>query len=84
MVVGHGGMFQFHHGVFYGVGAYAVALMLTKTSMPMWIGFIAGPIVAAITGSDHWLVLCQADQALLWHAPDFFGFTDLGHRFSLV
>jgi branched-chain amino acid transport system permease protein len=50
MVVGYGGMFQFHHAVFYGVGAYTVALMLTKTSMPMWIGFIAGPIVAAITG----------------------------------
>ena len=50
MVVGYGGMFQFHHGVFYGVGAYAVALMLTKTSMPMWIGFIVGPVVAAITG----------------------------------
>ena len=30
MVVGHGGLFQFHHAVFYGVGAYAVALMLTK------------------------------------------------------
>jgi len=50
LVVGHGGMFQFHHGVFYGVGAYTVALMLTKTSLPMWTGFIAGPIVAAIIG----------------------------------
>jgi branched-chain amino acid transport system permease protein len=50
MVVGYGGMFQFHHAVFYGVGAYAVALMLTKTSMPAWIGFMAGPVVAAVTG----------------------------------
>ena len=50
MVVGYGGLFQFHHAVFYGVGAYAVALMLTKTSLPMWIGFIVGPVVAAITG----------------------------------
>jgi branched-chain amino acid transport system permease protein len=50
MVVGYGGMFQFHHAVFYGVGAYAFALMLTKTSMPMWIGFIVGPVVAAATG----------------------------------
>ena len=50
MVVGYGGLFQFHHGVFYGVGAYTIALMLTKTSLPMWIGFIAGPIVASITG----------------------------------
>ena len=50
MVVGYGGLFQFHHAVFYGVGAYTVALMLTKTSLPMWIGFIVGPVAAAITG----------------------------------
>ena len=50
MVVGYGGMFQFHHAVFYGVGAYAFALMLTKTNLPMWIGFIVGPIAAAMTG----------------------------------
>ena len=49
-VVGHGGMFQFHHAAFYGVSAYACALILTKTSLPMWIGFVAGPIVAAVVG----------------------------------
>jgi branched-chain amino acid transport system permease protein len=50
LVVGHGGMFQFHHAVFYGVGAYTIALLLTKTSWPMWLGFIAGPILAALVG----------------------------------
>ena len=50
LCVGHGGIFQFHHAVFYGVGAYTVALFLTKTSLPSGIGFIAGPIVAAIFG----------------------------------
>jgi len=50
MVVGHGGMYQFHHAVFYGVGGYTVALMLTKTSWPMWVGFIAAPIAAAFMG----------------------------------
>ncbi len=50
LVLGHGMIFQFHHGVFYGMGAYTAALMLTKTSLPMWIGFIAGPIVAAVAG----------------------------------
>jgi branched-chain amino acid transport system permease protein len=50
MVVGHGGLFQFHHGAFYGVGAYTVALMLTKTSLPTWVGFIAAPIAAAVVG----------------------------------
>jgi len=50
MVLGHGGMFQFHHGAFYGVGAYTFALILTRTSLPMWVGFVAGPIVAAFAG----------------------------------
>ena len=50
MVVGHGGLFQFHHGAFYGVGAYTVALMLTKTSLPTWVGFVAAPFVAAFVG----------------------------------
>jgi len=50
MVVGHGGLFQFHHAAFYGVGAYSAGLILVKTSWPWWIGFIAGPIAAALTG----------------------------------
>lgn len=50
MVVGHGGLFQFHHGVFYGVGAYTAGLILVKTSLPWWVAFIAGPVVAALVG----------------------------------
>jgi len=50
LTVGYGGLFQFHHGVFYGVGAYTMALILTKTSWPEWVAFIAGPIMAAAVG----------------------------------
>jgi branched-chain amino acid transport system permease protein len=50
LLVGFGGMYQFHHAVFYGVGAYTVAILFTKTSLPMWVGFVAGPIFAALTG----------------------------------
>lgn len=50
LVVGHGGLFQFHHAAFYGVGAYTFALFLTKTSLPAWVGFIAGPIFSALAG----------------------------------
>ena len=49
-VVGHGGLYQFHHAAFYGVGAYTFALILTKTSLPFGVAFIAGPFVAAFTG----------------------------------
>ena len=47
-VLGYGGVFQFHHCVFYGAGAYATALMLTKTGISPWIGFIVGPLVSAL------------------------------------
>jgi branched-chain amino acid transport system permease protein len=50
LLVGHGGLFQFHHAVFYGVGAYTFALILTKTSLPIWVGFLAAPIFAALVG----------------------------------
>jgi branched-chain amino acid transport system permease protein len=50
LVAGHGGLFQFHHCAFYGIGAYTFALMLTKTSLPVWVGFIFGPIIAALFG----------------------------------
>jgi branched-chain amino acid transport system permease protein len=48
VVLGYGGMYQFHHAVFYGVGAYSVALMITKTNLPAFVGFVVGPVVAAV------------------------------------
>jgi branched-chain amino acid transport system permease protein len=51
LVVGHGGLYQFHHGVFYGVGAYTAGLMLTKTSLPWWVSLSAGPFLAALSGA---------------------------------
>ena len=50
VVLGYGGIYQFHHGVFYGVGAYAVALAITKGGWSPWVGFIAGPFAAAGAG----------------------------------
>lgn len=50
LVVGHGGMFQFHHAAFYGVGAYTAALILKKTSLPPILAFLAGPLAAALAG----------------------------------
>lgn len=50
LVVGHGGLFQFHHAAFYGVGAYTFALLLTRTSLPPWIAFTAAPLASALAG----------------------------------
>ncbi|MFA5615623.1 MAG: hypothetical protein WDK95_02075, partial [Syntrophorhabdaceae bacterium] len=37
-VLGYGGVFQFHHAVFYGVGAYSAALMVLKSGLSPWLG----------------------------------------------
>jgi branched-chain amino acid transport system permease protein len=46
--IGYGGIYQFHHCVFYGVGAYGAAIMLAKTDISPWIGFMVGPLLAVI------------------------------------
>ncbi|MCP4398401.1 MAG: branched-chain amino acid ABC transporter permease [bacterium] len=50
LVAGHGGLYQFHHAVFYGVGAYTFALILVRTSLPFWVAFVAAPFGSAIVG----------------------------------
>ena len=48
LAIGYGGIYQFHHAVFYGVGAYGTALMLSRTSLPAPLGFVVGPLAAAL------------------------------------
>lgn len=50
MLVGHGGIYQFHHAAFYGVGAYTAGLILVKAELPFWLAFCAGPLAAAAAG----------------------------------
>jgi branched-chain amino acid transport system permease protein len=47
IVLGYGGIYQFHHAVFYGVGAYGAAIMITKLGCSPWLGFLFGPLLAA-------------------------------------
>ena len=47
-VLGFGGIYQFHHAVFYGVGAYGAAVMIMKLNYNPWIGFVVGPLAAAL------------------------------------
>src|SRR5512139_3265329 len=48
LAIGYGGIYQFHHAVFYGVGAYGTALMLTRTPWPAPLAFVVGPLAAAL------------------------------------
>ncbi|MCO1600705.1 branched-chain amino acid ABC transporter permease [Desulfosporosinus nitroreducens] len=48
LVLGYGGLLHLHHGVFFGVGAYTVAIVTTKTSWPFAIAVLLAPLVAAL------------------------------------
>jgi len=48
LVLGFGGIYQCHHAVFYGAGAYGAAIMIAKLGYSPWLGFIVGPLLAAI------------------------------------
>lgn len=46
--LGFGGIYQLHHAVFYGLGAYGTALMIVKSGLSPWFAFLVGPIAAAV------------------------------------
>ena len=50
LVLGFGGMYQFHHAVFYGFGAYAFALFAVKSGLPVWLGYLLAPACSALLG----------------------------------
>ena len=62
MVLGFGGMYQFHHAVFYGVGAYAFALFATKSGLPVWFGYIIAPFCSATLGLMMGLITVRLNQ----------------------
>jgi branched-chain amino acid transport system permease protein len=43
-----GGMVSFGHAAYFGIGAYACALLLTRTAVPMEMNLIAAPLLAAV------------------------------------
>jgi branched-chain amino acid transport system permease protein len=45
-VLGFGGVYQFHHCAFSGIGAYACAILITRAGISPWIAFAAGPIAS--------------------------------------
>jgi branched-chain amino acid transport system permease protein len=50
LLFGFTGIFSFGHALFFGVGAYSVALVALKLGWPMWIGAGLGVIISAALG----------------------------------
>jgi branched-chain amino acid transport system permease protein len=50
LLLGYSGLLSLGHQAFFGVGAYASAILTTKWSLPMPLGMVGAAIVAAAVG----------------------------------
>jgi len=62
LVLGFGGMYQFHHAVFYGTGAYAFALVAAKSGLSPWVGYLVAPFCAGLLGLAMGLITVRLNQ----------------------
>jgi len=47
LLLGFGGMLSFGHAAYFGVGGYAVALLLNRMALPLGVAVVGAPIAAA-------------------------------------
>jgi branched-chain amino acid transport system permease protein len=47
---GYAGQISLGHAAFFGIGAYAAALLATRWTLSAWIGLAAGALVATVVG----------------------------------
>lgn len=50
VIIGYAGQFALGHAAFYGIGAYAAALLMINFEVPFWIALPAAAIIAGFFG----------------------------------
>jgi branched-chain amino acid transport system permease protein len=50
LLIGYGGMVSFGHGMFFGLGAYAFALLMQRTGLPIPAAFALTLVIAGFAG----------------------------------
>ena len=50
LLIGYAGLFSVGHGAFYGIGAYAGALLATRLGLPFWVEMAAAGAIAGAIG----------------------------------
>lgn len=59
LVVGYTGLLSVTHAAFYGIGAYAVAIMSVSLDMPFWLGLVVGIVVSMVAALGIGTVLSK-------------------------
>jgi len=75
LILGYGGLVSFGHAAFYGVGAYTVALLVTKAHWPAMAGIAAAPFLAAALAAFVGAISLRSRQ--LYFAMITLGFSQL-------
>ena len=50
LLIGYAGLFSVGHGAFYGIGAYAAAILSTRYGLPFWVEVFAASAIAGAVG----------------------------------
>jgi len=48
LLLGQAGMLSFGHAAYYGLGAYAVAILYAKLGVPVQVGIFAAPVISGL------------------------------------
>ena len=59
LLLSFSGMVSFGHAVYFGLGAYGLALSITHFDFPIALGIVAGPLVAAFFGLVYGILCVQ-------------------------
>ena len=60
LMLGYAGMVSFAHAAYYGVGAYAVAILLQRYQMSYFAALAIAPVIAAAVGAVTGLIALRA------------------------
>ncbi len=59
LLIGNGGVVSFGHAAYFGIGAYAAGLLVTKVGVSMVPALVAAPVVAALFAAAYGLFIVR-------------------------
>jgi branched-chain amino acid transport system permease protein len=76
-ILGYAGQLNLGHSAFYGIGAYASTLLITKLGVPFWVAFVLAITLSGIAGMalsifavrlrGHYLAIASLGFAVIVH-----------------
>src|SRR5919108_5979360 len=76
-ILGYAGQLNLGHSAFYGIGAYASTLLITKLGVPFWVAFVLAVVLSGTAGMalsifavrlrGHYLAIASLAFAVIVH-----------------